>query len=211
MQVFCRGSGYRFTETLRDVIDAGCRGIISFGIAGGLVRQLRPGAWVVASSVVVGKERLPTDPVWSQMMMQAHQGAMYGPLAGSDVIVMDPPAKRKLHIETSALAVDMESHVAARLAAERGLPFAAFRVVADHARRRLPAAALDATLPDGTADIRKVLRSVARDPIQIPHLIGTALDTRKARNALASSRRLLGNAFGLPDELPEVIRLIAAE
>ncbi|MGE3149248.1 MAG: hypothetical protein AB7K04_09290, partial [Pseudorhodoplanes sp.] len=54
------------------------------------------------------------------------------------------------------------------------------------------------TLADGTADILAVLRSLARRPRQLPHLIGTALDTRRARAALVASRRVLGADFGFP-------------
>ena len=47
-------------------------------------------------------------------------------------------AKPTLHRTTGALAVDMESHVAARIAARHGLPFAAGRVISD---RRMNASA----------------------------------------------------------------------
>ena len=42
---------------LDDAIGRGCSGIISFGIAGGLAPDLKPGAWVVASGVVAAHRR----------------------------------------------------------------------------------------------------------------------------------------------------------
>jgi nucleoside phosphorylase len=57
--------------------------------------------------------------------------------------------KRALRAETGALAVDMESHVAARVAARRGLPFAVVRVISDSADEALPPAAQIGMKPDG--------------------------------------------------------------
>ena len=44
--VICRGPD--IAETLRLAYEAGCRSIISFGVAGGLAPDLRPGDWIVA-------------------------------------------------------------------------------------------------------------------------------------------------------------------
>ena len=63
---------------------------------------------------------------------------------------LDPQEKRALYLETGALAVDMESHIVARIGAARGLPVAAIRVITDPARRALPQAALAAVRPNGT-------------------------------------------------------------
>ena len=68
------------------------------------------------------------------------------------------PAKPRCDLETGAVAVDMESHIAAAYAAEAGLPFAALRVVSDPAGRALPALAMAAIKPNGDIDLRKVLR-----------------------------------------------------
>ena len=199
VRVVCSGDRRSFAASLRAAADEGCRGIISFGIAGGLERGLKAGTWVVASTVLAGGSRYQTDLLWSEIILKSHPGAVSGPIVGVDAPVAEPPAKLALQAETGAIAVDMESHVAAETAAARKLPFAAFRVVADPSHRRLPPAALGVTLADGSADIVAVLRSLARKPIQLPDLIGTALDTRRAKAALASSRRLLGPRFGLPD------------
>jgi len=62
-------------------------------------------------------------------------------------------AKAKLYAATRASAADMESHVAARAARSRGLPFAALRVVSDAADRTLPPAACVALNPSGGIDL----------------------------------------------------------
>jgi adenosylhomocysteine nucleosidase len=126
-------------------------------------------------------------------------GARTAELAGVDAPVVAPAAKRALLRATAAAAVDTESHVAAAIAAAHGVPFAAFRVVADGARRSLPPAAAVALAPDGRIKRAAVLGSVARAPAQLPSLLRTALDARTALRALSRGRRLLGHGLGFAD------------
>jgi len=93
----------------------------------------------------------------------------------------------------------MESHVAARIAAEHRVPFAAFRVITDPSHRALPPAALVATNANGALDFQAVMRSLVRHPKQVPTLFRLALDSWTARQALVPSRRFLGPNLGLPD------------
>src|SRR5260370_10572972 len=117
---------------------------------------------------------------------------------------MDPPAadpgrKQLLYAQTGAVAVDMESHIAAEIAAAHRIPFAASRVIIDPADRPLPPAALVGLRSDGTADVGAVFRSVLRQPSQLPALVRTALDARIAGAALRRGRLMLGAGLGFPD------------
>ena len=114
------------------------------------------------------------------------------------VLVAEPSDKRALYSETGAAAVDTESHIAARIAAEGQVPFAACRVVIDAVDMRLPPAAMVRLRPDGTADVAAVFRSVLKQPGQIPELVRTALDARVARSALYAGRQMLGAGLGFP-------------
>ncbi len=93
---------------------------------------------------------------------------------------------------------DTESHVAARIAAAHRIPFAACRAVIDPAHSVLPPAAVFGLRHDGTPDVIAVLRSLARQPNQLPALARTALDARIAATALRRGRRLLGAGLGFP-------------
>jgi len=62
----CRGSDT--SNLLQLAIGAGCRGIISFGVAGGLAPNLLPGDCVVASAIVDYPALRPTDPLWSRKL-----------------------------------------------------------------------------------------------------------------------------------------------
>jgi len=186
------------SAALEAAVNRGSSGIISFGIAGGLAPDLAPGNWVVAGAVVAGHERFPTDRAWSQQLLQALPQARQADIVSVRAPVADPQAKRRLHERTGTVAVDMESDIAARVAAARGLPFAACRVIIDPAHRALPPAALINLRPDGTPDLPAILRSVARQPLQLPGLMRIAIDDRIARSALLRGRRVLGAGLSFP-------------
>jgi hopanoid-associated phosphorylase len=184
---------------LESAIRQGAGGIISFGIAGGLAPDLVAGDWVIAAGVRSDRARLATDHGWTRRLLAALPGAVHADIVGVDAPVADPLEKRRMHARTGAAAVDMESHIAARIAAAHGLPFAACRVVIDPAHRRLPPAALVGLRLDGTPDVGAVLGSLARQPAQLAALTRMALDLRAARKALRRGRRLLGAGFGFAD------------
>jgi adenosylhomocysteine nucleosidase len=113
--------------------------------------------------------------------------------------VAGPAEKRALHSKTGAHAADMESHIAARIAAAHKLPFAAFRVVADPADRQLPHAALVAIKPDGSIALGAILGSLVRDPRQVTQLMRTANDARLAFAALFRGRKMVAGPLGFTD------------
>jgi len=183
---------------IRKALDAGARRILSIGICGALSPALRVGDCVVATEVVAGRERIATNPDWTRELTAQIPSARLGVLAGSDTIIGSRTQKRRLHSETMAAAVDMESHVAARVAREHALPFAAVRVVSDSHRQSLPPAALVAMSQGGKIDVRAVLRSLAWKPTQIPALIRTAWEAEKAFQALVRCRHVLSAPAPVP-------------
>ena len=137
IHVVCSGDGRNLTTALTAAISEArnlfgdCPGIISFGVAGGLAPQLRPGNCVIGSAILSGSNRMPTNKIWSQQLLQTFPDAVSGVLVGVSAPVCDPRDKRELHLSTGAIAVDMESHVVAAVGAAHGLPVAAMRVVTD--------------------------------------------------------------------------------
>src|SRR5205807_3294522 len=139
-------------------------------------------------------------------------GAVQAEIVGADAPVAQSSDKRRLHAQTGAMAVDMESHVAARIAATHNIPFAICRTVIDPAHRDLPPAAVVGLRHDGTPDMLAVARSLARRPTQLPALARIAADAWTARQALRRGRTLLGAGLGCPyvaERTPEV--LVGAE
>jgi adenosylhomocysteine nucleosidase len=184
---------------LERAVAAGASGIVSFGTAGGLAPDLSPGDWIVAEAVITDTERWPADPVWSASLLERLPHAIHGPIASVDAPVAGAAGKRALHERTGAIAVDMESRIAARIAVRHGLPFAACRVIVDPAHRTLPPAALVAMRSDGGVNVAAFLLSIARRPGQLPQLFLLARDAQAARAALFRGRRLLGTGLGFPD------------
>jgi len=197
-QIICSGDGRNLATKLSRAIKEDCRGLVSFGVAGGLAPQLKPGDCVVGSAVLSDSGRVEMDRRWPTSFLQTIPGAICGTLAGVSAPVADPRAKRALHVRTGAVAVDMESHIVAQVAEARGLPVAAIRVITDPSVRTLPPAAFAALRPNGTTDIAAMIRFLIRRPNQLPALLRTALDARVARASLLRGRELLGPSVGLP-------------
>jgi adenosylhomocysteine nucleosidase len=196
VEVVAGGGDYLRLEAALDRLAVGMRGIISMGIAGGLAPELKPGQWVVANAVLDGGRSLSTDSAWTNWLVARLPGAATSPVLGVRAMVAEASQKAILYRTTGAAAVDMESHVAARVAWRHGLPFAVARVISDTADRTLPPAALVGMRPDGGMDLPAVLRSLLADPRQLPALIATGLDAERAFRSLLRGYRLLGPALG---------------
>ena len=167
-------------------------GIISIGIAGALAPDLNIGDTVIAERVVTASEAFETDAKWTARLAAALRDAHLGTILGRDVIAGSVEVKALLHESSRADAVDMESHLAARAARARGVPFAALRVISDGAERALPPAALVAMRPDGSIALGRVLGSVLRSPGQIAALIRTGRDSAAAFAVLKHNLEMLG-------------------
>lgn len=192
-------------EVALDALALKARGIISIGIAGALAAGLLPGRWVVADAVICsGQQQVPTDSAWTARLVARLPGAAMGLMLGVDTMVADATRKAVLHRATGAVAVDMESHVAARVAQRHGLPFVVARVISDAAHRTLPPAARVGIRPDGKIDLPAVLISLLERPSQLPALIRTGLEAERGFVALLRGHRLLGPGLGGLDlgELP---------
>ena len=193
------GNAQQLSVALEREIERGARAIISFGIAGGLAEYLSAGRCVVARKIITSSATWPVHRAWSTAIAGRLPGALSADIAGVDAIVINTQAKASLQRATGAAIVDTESHIAARIAANHRLPFAAFRVVADSARRTLPPAAHAALRHDGKINHRAVLTSLARAPLQFGSLARTAIDARIAFRALSRGRRRLGPSLGFAD------------
>lgn len=194
--VLCRGTGSAQEDLLENAIGAGCRSIVSFGVAGGLAPDLRPGDWIVASAIVCGGTTHRTDPTLTRKLLEATPGAEYGIIAGVDEPIVDPWWKQELH-KRGVAAVDMESHLVAQIAAARGLAFGSIRVVVDPVHRRIPAVALAGLRLGRETDAAAVLWGVATNPRELPLVVRLGLDAWAARKALLRIRQSIGSGFGL--------------
>jgi hopanoid-associated phosphorylase len=197
--VFSRHARRELASAAATAARHGCRGIISFGVAGGLAPGLRPGDCIVASAVLESQTSRATDTAWSNRLLDVIGRARHAPILGVDTPVAEPARKRELHQTTGAAAVDMESHVVAQVAAAHGLAFTALRVIVDPAGRTIPPAALVGMSPEGRANVKAILRSLVARPSQLGPLTRVALDALAARAEMQRVRQLLGPHFGLAE------------
>jgi adenosylhomocysteine nucleosidase len=191
-----RGLGWRIAigggttagayRAARRLIEEGCDALVSFGLAGGLDPELRPGKLIVPSTVLVdGTEDRGTDPTINRIL----GGATGHTLIGVQAIVATVAAKRGLHERSGAAAADLESGAVACVAAAHRIPFAALRAICDPAGRTLPPAALVALDARGTIGVGRVLGSLLAQPAQLPALLALAVDAASARRSLTSRVR----------------------
>jgi adenosylhomocysteine nucleosidase len=202
MTVICSSSDPQQLRALLTVFDpTTIRGVISFGVAGGLDPTLKSGDVVVATEVLAGDTRWLAGLALNEELIASvalgRRRVVRGGLAGVERVIAARAGKAALRSETGAAAVDMESHIAADYAAKAGLPFAALRVIADPATRALPELAMTAVKPNGDIDLRKVLRGVARNPTTLRALVSTGIDFNRALRSLRGCRGFLLGGEGL--------------
>ena len=164
----------------RRLIAEGARGLVSFGLAGGLDPALPAGTLIVAAAVLAEGRSWPTDAG-----LNARLGGATGHVClGLDRIAVSADEKRRLGRMTGAAVADMESGAAAMAAHAAGVPFAVVRAVCDPADRSLPSAALVGLDAAGRIAPWRILWALLRDPGQLGALLGLARDAAAARRAL---------------------------
>lgn len=178
-----------------DRLAAAASGIVSWGLCGALQDDLAVGDWVVGTGVTGGFD-YDCDSDWQERALAAFPGAHSGTVH-ADGHLAAAAAKRALGAG-GALAVDMESHVAARVAAAHGLPFVILRVVSDQVGDALPPAVQVAMGPRGRTAYGRLLASLIRHPGQVAAFVAFARRSLTSLGELRAGRLRLGPRLGAP-------------
>jgi adenosylhomocysteine nucleosidase len=144
--------------------------LVSFGIAGALADDLPIGTVIDATRVVDESG----DVLWEGGPLGAAP-ARTGTILGASRIVDDPAERARLHAQTGAEAVDMESGRLAR----SGRLVGCLRAISDTPTRRLGGVA-EGAKANGEVDYLGFLRGFVREPLV------TVRAARGARRALKS-------------------------
>jgi adenosylhomocysteine nucleosidase len=191
--VLC-GSAQR--DALAQLVPAGCRGLVSFGVCGGLVRGVAFGDILVAASVSTSRGSFLSDQAWSARLLVRLKPARLAPFYSDPAESAATPAQRQaLAARTGAWAVDQETCAVAELAAARALPWVAIRSPSDLCNETVIAAARNATNADGSPDIPAVVGDVLARPADLPGFLQDADGYGRALAALRAAYRALGPDF----------------
>jgi adenosylhomocysteine nucleosidase len=192
------GGRARQLEAALDVAAAnGAAGILSFGLTGGLADGLRIGDWIVGGRLT-GAVDLACHAGWRDAIAAALPGAMVGTFFADGRMIDTVAEKRLLGTRHAALAVDMESHVAARVAERHRLPFAIARIVSDEVGHLLPPAITVSMRLDGGFDRIAMRRSLAADPAQMADVVQTMRQFLIGFRGLRAAAAALGPRLAFP-------------
>ena len=181
------------------LIESGASTLMSFGIAGGLSSDVKTGDLIIPTKIIAPDGTcFNTDFIWQKKVCRilAEAGVPYheGAMLGSNSAVAEADEKKLLAVQHQALAVDMESHVVAEIAAQAGTSLRVVRAVADNANDTLPPAALAAMTESGfVAQATKVTRHLFSHPGELPQLLKLARNTQAALSALKRATALCPN------------------
>jgi adenosylhomocysteine nucleosidase len=193
LRVLCSGaSSERARQASERLVQEGAAGLASFGLAGGLSPDLAPGDLLLPPTVILPDGgRIATGAAWRERLAvtleRAGLRARSAPVAGSDRILATAEAKRALHARSDALAVDMESHAVAAVAARTGLPLLIVRAVADRTDQPIPSAAQAAIGPKGEVRHLAVLGGLVGRPWEVGAVLALG---RSSSRGLATLRRV---------------------
>jgi adenosylhomocysteine nucleosidase len=161
----------------------GAAAIVSFGMAGALDPELKIGR-VIIGTRLTGSWEGDCDRKWAEVLAARIPGAKLGPCYADGRLISDASEKREIGRSTGAIAADMESHIAARIAADAGVPFAILRCISDEVDAGLPPAIALAMRPGGGLSLGAMLGSIIQNPGQFPALFRTLTRFRVAYTAL---------------------------
>ncbi|MDO9470320.1 MAG: phosphorylase [Nitrosomonas sp.] len=165
----------------------GVTALVSFGVAGALNPDLKPGDLVLPDAIHAGAQ-LPVDIAWRdrlQNLLPADVTVRNGVLANSDVPLTGTKAKLDLAQATGACSVDMESAAIAAVAAAADIPFIAVRAIIDPLQFSPPKALLDAVYPDGGVNSTRLIVLLLKRSVRVSTLLRMGAGMRAARKTLS--------------------------
>lgn len=172
----------------------GARGLISFGLCGGLDPKLKAGDLVAPNQIIANQDMWGISPfLIGRSVVQAEFGL------GSDRVVPDVEEKASLHRSTGSAIVDMESHRIGAVCSACNIPFFVLRAVCDPADQSIPAAAAHAIDDRGKTRPMAVAAGLIRNP-------GDFADLMRLKKQTETALATLRNAAS--KEVPGILRSV---
>jgi adenosylhomocysteine nucleosidase len=190
------GAGAENAETATKLlIQQGTNRLISWGCAAALSPNLQSGNLVLADGLISSdNEIISLDSVWYKQVKTALEKLSLenktrfvlhtGDLLESKILVAKSSDKQQLYQQTRAIALDMESVSAAKVAQIHKLPFLAIRAIADPVSMDLPEAVNVALNAQGDVEILKLLKFLFTHPKELSGLITLGQQFSAAKRTL---------------------------
>jgi adenosylhomocysteine nucleosidase len=198
-RIACSGADAARARRQAERLAAEVAGLASFGLAGALAPNLKPGDLLLPQEVIAPDgSHIATDPAWRERLIALAGAANWpDPLLGSDALVGSVAAKAALRRASGAIAVDMESHAVALAARAAGVPFVVVRAIADPADQALPAAARVALNGGGRVRVPAMAAALLRHPGELPALLRLAGQSGAGLRTLRRVAARAGPSLGL--------------
>ena len=189
------------TSAAEQLINNGATALVSWGTAGGLSENLKPGDLLLPEFVQSDNRKYQTDHNWRQRLvdqitpdLKPHSGL----LLQTNEVISGTEQKSQLHEKTSAIAVDMESGSIAKTADQNKLPFLIIRSVVDTSDETIPISAINSIDEFGQTKPAALTASLIKSPGDIPKLIKLGKHFQQARKSLKQVSTLAGISLALP-------------
>ncbi len=195
------GNQQRAYDMACGFVEQGAKGLISFGIAGGLSHEAPVGTLILPDLVICkeGSEYHP-NKIWRSAYLgrlPLRMAPATGPLISLPVALELEMDKRAAHEKTGALGVDMESFGVDRAAKDCGVPFIVVRAISYSVTDTLPASLVPAITEDGSISAGALMKGIVKNPSDLVHLPGFGIKTARANRTLRRAATLGLPLFGL--------------
>ena len=193
---------FRARQAAERLVDAKADALISFGVAGGLAREIRPGELCIPEKIITADfSELHTDPDRHEDMLALLQNAPVklhtAPLFSGNEIVRSTNAKALINKQTQAIAIDMESTAIVEAARAAQLPGLVVRAIVDSVGTQLSTSVLRHTDHFGRVRLLPMLGTLLAQPAQILPLIKLSACFKAATTTLQwTARQLLPSQRG---------------
>jgi len=172
------------------MIESGCNALVSWGMAGALAADIKPGALVIPETILSGEGRIyHTATNWRNSVIkhlkECPTDIYLGQLSDSMHVLTRSSEKYLVRQQTDALAVDMESAAIAETARENHAPFLAIRAISDSSSMSIPESVTKFTGPYGQVRLPILILSLLHRPADVLALITMARGVRAAVRTLA--------------------------
>ena len=168
--------------------------LVSWGTAGALTENLQSGDLLLADSIVENDQnKYSFDAEWNKHIANDLNSTSikihHGMISHTQQVLATSEDKKKLHSQTNAMAVDMESLAIAQIANKEKLPCVSIRAIVDEASQCIPEAVIKNTDTFGRPALIPLFFSLFRNPGLITELIKLGTGMKAATTTLNTVAR----------------------